>query len=130
MKKEVRRISRAFSHFVRYFQLYWYFGTTIFFTTYIVCNWTRVTDFVFFSKFDGKNLVFIVWILLILLPIVNRFEGFGFKVKSLFADPLNKKANELILQSSKETYTTQDSVEEVEKKLAALPEGVDDSDEV
>lgn len=36
-------------------------------TTYVVKNWTECTAMQFFSSFDGDNILFLVWIVLIIL---------------------------------------------------------------
>lgn len=48
-------------------------------TVYIFFNWKICVSMQFFSKFDGNNILFIVWIILIVLPFYD-IEGKGFKL--------------------------------------------------
>jgi len=43
-------------------------------TTYNIVNWDKVTDFQFFDSFDGNNLLFVVWIVVCILPILGKFK--------------------------------------------------------
>jgi hypothetical protein len=107
-------MKKILSHIGKYFQIYWYILIVASLTAYIIINWTRATSFVFFSKFDGINLLFIVWVVLLILPCIEKFEGFGVKVKSPFAIPLKKKADELVAQNNFS------SIEEIKKTLATV----------
>ena len=71
-----------------------YFLVTVAFTIYIICNWNKATSFTFFSDFNGINLVFVVWIILLLMPIIGSFEGFGFKMASLFFEQKEQKVRQ------------------------------------
>jgi len=57
-----------------------YLLITVACSVYIIKNWNEALSFTFFSDFNGMNLLFIIWILLLLLPIVGNYEGFGFKI--------------------------------------------------
>ena len=76
-------------------------------------NWNLVIDFTPFSDFDGNNLLFAVWLLLIILPTLGKFEGFGVKVQSPFDAPLEKKVDEL-------KATKPHNIEEIELELGKL----------
>lgn len=40
-------------------------------TKYIFCNWEKCISMRFFTQFDGNNILFIVWILLLVLPFYD-----------------------------------------------------------
>ena len=107
-------MKKIFSHIGKHLQIYWYILIVVSLTTYIIINWQRATSFIFFSKFDGINLLFVVWVVLLILPCIGKFEGFGVKVKSPFATPLEKKADELAMKSNTS------NIEDIEKELAAV----------
>lgn len=48
-------------------------------TLYVMSNWGKCISMQFFSRFDGNNILFLVWILLIVLPFYD-IEGKGIKV--------------------------------------------------
>jgi hypothetical protein len=102
----------------KYFQLYWYGFTFTLLTIYVLLNWCCVTEFVFFSKFNGTNLLFIVWLVLLILPSIGRFEGFGVKMRSPF-ESLEKKADELAAQSRRVVST-----DDLENEFVSLVERI------
>ena len=128
MKKICNGIKKVFVHIVKHFQIYWYLLTVLLLTIYVYCHRYAVADFTFFSDFDGMNLLFIVWVALIIVPSLGKFEGFGLKMKSPFADLLEKKTDELVTKSSMRTYINQDSINDLERKLATLNEKEADKD--
>ena len=66
--------------------LIWYLVLLYFSTRFVLNNFPDITEFTFFKEFNGQNLIFVLWLLLLILPLVKRFEGFGMKVD--FADTL------------------------------------------
>lgn len=66
--------------------LIWYLVLLYFATRFVLNNFPDITEFTFFKEFNGQNLIFVLWLLLLILPLVKRFEGFGMKVD--FADTL------------------------------------------
>ena len=78
-------------NYVPLIRLFVYLLITIASTIYVFCNWDRATSFTFFSEFNGVNLIFVVWIVLLLMPIITRFEGFGLNFTSLFHDLVQQK---------------------------------------
>lgn len=56
-----------------------YWGLVGLLTIYIISNWQKCISMQFFSQFDGNNILFLVWILLVILPFYD-IEGKGIKV--------------------------------------------------
>jgi len=75
----------VFFHVIKYFRIYWYALVLLMLTWYNLCHWDAVTNFTFFKKFNGANLLFIVWVILIALLCIGKFKGFGleFEVPSV-----------------------------------------------
>lgn len=58
-------------------------------TTYVICNWEICVSMQFFNDFDGNNILFLVWILLIFLILYN-IEGSWIKFRrTTLHDELN-----------------------------------------
>lgn len=64
-------------NFIEYIQKLWYIIILITFTTYIIRKYPECTKFTFFSEFDGDNLVFILFLILLILPLFDKLELFG-----------------------------------------------------
>ena len=60
---------------------YWYmlvfFATTI----YVLVNFKICIDLSFTEDFNGNNLIFLFWLVLIIFPMFDSFEGFGISIK-------------------------------------------------
>lgn len=76
---------KVLSHLVEWFaywlQRFWYaiifIGTTIF----VVVNFDKCIELTFTKDFSGYNVVLLFWLLLMILPLFERFEGFGINLK-------------------------------------------------
>lgn len=60
---------------------YWY--VLVLFTTsvYVMLNFSSCIDLHFTEEFNGKNLIFLFWLVLIIFPMFDGFEGFGISIK-------------------------------------------------
>lgn len=64
----------------RYFYDLFHVATFLTLTLYVIKNWGLCVSMQFFSRFDGNNILFLVWIILILL-IIYEVEGKGIKLR-------------------------------------------------
>lgn len=71
----------------------WYLILVVISSIYVFLNFSELVSFTFFEEFNGKNLIFIIWLVLLLLPLFDNFEGFGVR----FSKHQNK-----IIQQAKE----------------------------
>lgn len=60
---------------------YWYVLVFVVTTVYVIMNFCDCIDLSFTEDFNGKNLLFLFWLLLIILPMFESFEGFGISIK-------------------------------------------------
>ena len=74
----------------------WYVILLCISTPYIICNYDEIVDFQFFTQFNGKNLIFLVWIVLLIIPLFDSFEGFGISIKRYNQQRENKKLDALV----------------------------------
>ncbi len=101
--------------------LIWYLVLLGFSTWFVIINFAEITDFAFFERFNGMNLIFVLWLLLLILPLVKRFEGFGMKVD--FGDTLLSNSSENAVQglqianSQQELRKKEEELEQEFKKL-------------
>lgn len=89
----------------------WYVILLSISTTYVICNFEEIVDFQFFTQFNGKNLIFVVWIVLLIIPLFDSFEGFGISIKRYNNQKEDKKLNDLVKNA------TLPSQEDLERKL-------------
>lgn len=60
---------------------YWYVLVFVVTTVYVLMNFCDCIDLSFTEDFNGNNLIFLFWLLLIILPMFESFEGFGISIK-------------------------------------------------
>lgn len=74
----------------------WYLILLVLFTIYVGCNFKLLVTQSFTSQFDGNSLILILWLILLLMPIVDSIEGYGFKLNKKQAEQ-EKQAVEIKL---------------------------------
>lgn len=60
---------------------YWYVLVLFVTTVYVISNFKCCINLHFTEEFNGKNLIFIFWLALIIFPMFDGFEGFGVSIK-------------------------------------------------
>ncbi|MGN0227052.1 MAG: hypothetical protein ACI4AI_03185 [Paludibacteraceae bacterium] len=74
----------------------WYVILLCVSTPYVLYNFEEIVSFQFFSQFNGKNLIFVVWIVLLIIPLFDSFEGFGISIKRFYKQTENKQLDALV----------------------------------
>lgn len=90
-------------------RIIWYVILVTPLTVYVIRKWDIMVDFTFFASFNGNNALFIVWIIVLLLPLLTDFEGFGIKFglwqqKQIDKEVPNEALNEVLTKISKQEY--------------------------
>lgn len=73
----------------------WYIILLIGTSIYVFKNFSELTNFTFFNQFNGKNLIFILWLILVLMPLFDNFEGFGIRFNTHKMRKWNESLNQL-----------------------------------
>lgn len=60
---------------------YWYVLVLFVTTIYVISNFNYCIDLHFTEEFNGNNLIFLFWLILIIFPMFDGFEGFGISIK-------------------------------------------------
>ena len=96
-------------------------------TIYVFKNFDTIRDFTFFCDFDGDNLIFVLWLILLVFPLFDSFEGFGISLnrrKQEEADKLNQE----VVQKAKDASSPSE-VMDIEQLKAYLKKMEGKSDE-
>lgn len=91
----------------------WYLILVVSSSIYVFINFSELVSFTFFEEFNGKNLIFILWLVLLLLPLIDNFEGFGVHF-SKHANRITQKSNEI---AEEVMNKTPQNVEGLKKEL-------------
>lgn len=73
----------------------WYIILMSISTPYVIRNFEEIVEFQFFTEFNGKNLIFLVWVVLLIVPLFDSFEGFGISIKRFYQRSEDKQLNAL-----------------------------------
>lgn len=57
----------------------WYILLLALSTIYVSCNFNTLVTQCFVCQFNGNSLIFILWLILLFLPLFSSIEGYGFK---------------------------------------------------
>ena len=60
---------------------YWYVLVFLVTTIYVLSNFKVCIDLSFTEDFNGNNLIFLFWLVLIIFPMFESFGGFGISIK-------------------------------------------------
>lgn len=95
----------------------WYVLLLVLSTVYVGCNFCQLMKQNIITQFDGNSLIFILWIILLFLPLFNSIEGYGFK----FSKELEEQEKQTIqLQLLRDNIVNEDKIaskEDIEKML-------------
>ena len=58
----------------------WYLILLLATTIYVICNYNDMAEVSLLKRIDIKSLIFILWLVLLVLPLFESFEGFGVRV--------------------------------------------------
>lgn len=77
----------------------WYFVILVPSTIYVIVNFDNLKRFTFFSEFNGDNLIFILWLLLLLLPMFDKMEIMGVSIQRS-KDTTEEKVKEVAAEAT------------------------------
>ena len=60
---------------------YWFMLVFFVTTIYVLANFKVCINLSFTEDFNGNNLIFLFWLVLIIFPMFDSFEGFGISIK-------------------------------------------------
>lgn len=83
---------------------YWFIIVFAITTIFVLKNFKACITLSFTKDFNGMNLVFLIWIALILFPMFESFEGFGISIKKRKQD---KKENSLTADFQSQIHNIQ-----------------------
>ena len=72
----------------------WYILLLILSSIYVYNNFEQLAEQCFICLFNGNSLIFILWIILLFIPLFDSIEGYGFKFNKE-QDELDKEIKDL-----------------------------------
>ena len=87
-----QRCENAIEWIGYWLQRLWYAFLFIGSTIYIYFNFDQCSNLTFTSNFNGDNVIFVFWLILLILPLFEKFEGFGVNIKLKRQNDVSSKA--------------------------------------
>lgn len=105
-----------------------YVGVLAVLSWYILNNWEKCVSMQFFSRFDGNNILFLVWITLIILPFYD-IEGKEIRIHRKEIKKMEDTEKKLQMVDSKFQLEQLDIIKEtVKTQPPAMSNGGDKND--
>ena len=76
-----KRIENTIEFLGYWLQRLWYAILFIGSSIYLFIHFDECRDLTFTPKFNGFNVIFVFWLILLILPLFEKFEGFGVNLK-------------------------------------------------
>ncbi len=81
-------MNNMFKRFIRWIKLHiyeiMYILLLALLSAYILINWEMCVTMTFFEQFDGNNILFLIWIVLLILPFYDvEAKGWKFRKKGI-----------------------------------------------
>lgn len=76
--------------FLMWVQALWYPILIIGFAIYLIFHYPDCKEFTFLNDFQGDNLIFILWLVLLILPIFSKLKIFGITIEFWGESELSK----------------------------------------
>lgn len=105
----------------------WYILLLILSTLYVIHNFELLVTRCFICQFNGNSLIFILWIVLLLLPLFNSIEGYGFKFSREREEQEEQTLKIKVLRDEILKENSIPDIEELEERLETITK--DEKDE-
>lgn len=104
-----RKCASVLDHFAFWIQRLWYVLLLTFFSVYVGCHFNDCVEMNFFEHFNGRNIIFIIWLFLLIVPLFGKLEAFGVNVEL-------RKEGECITKTYDKLFAEQEEKEKGGKK--------------
>ena len=88
----------------------WYWLLIVVSTTFVIINWSDCANFTFFDEFNGFNLVFVLWMILLILPLFDKLEIMGVNMKLNIQNKESQKAMQDAINGSITSLAEMESI--------------------
>ncbi len=81
--------------FSKSLQIIWYCILLLASSIYVGFNMSALLNDSILKDFRGEHIIFILWFVLLIFPLFDTFEGFGFKIGKAKKEQMESELNEL-----------------------------------
>lgn len=98
----------------------WYVLLLVLSSVYVGCNFCQLVAQNFITQLDGNSLLFILWLILLVFPLFNSIEGYGFKLSKEREEQERQTMQIQILQDDLAKHFKPISKEELEEMFKSV----------
>ena len=98
----------------------WYITLLALSTIYVICNFNTLVTQYFVCQFNGNSLIFILWLILLFLPLFNSIEGYGFKFSKEREEQEEQTLRIKVLRDEILKENTTPEINELEEQLETI----------
>ena len=104
----------------------WYILLLALSTIYVCCNFNTLATQCFVCQFNGNSLIFILWLILLCLPLFNSIEGYGFKFSKEREEQEEQTLRIKVLRDEILKENTTREINELEEQFETIIKGSKD----
>lgn len=98
----------------------WYVLLLVLSSVYVGCNFCQLVTQSYITQLNGNSLIFILWLILLVLPLFNSIEGYGFKLSKEREEQERQTMQIQILQDNLAKHFKPTSKEELEEMFNSV----------
>lgn len=98
----------------------WYVLLLVLSSVYVGCNFCQFVTQSYITQLNGNSLIFILWLILLVLPLFNSIEGYGFKLSKEREEQERQTMQIQILQDDLSKHFKSISKDELEAKFKSV----------
>ena len=98
----------------------WYILLLALSSIYVCCNFNTLATQCFVCQFNGNSLIFILWLILLFLPLFNSIEGYGFKFSKEREEQEEQTLRIKVLRDGILKENTTREINELEEQLETI----------
>lgn len=104
----------------------WYILLLALSSIYVCCNFNTLVTQCFVCQFNGNSLIFILWLILLFLPLFNSIEGYGFKFSKDREEQEEQTLRIKVLRDEILKENTTPEINELEEQFETIIKGSKD----
>ena len=104
----------------------WYILLLALSSIYVCCNFNTLATQCFVCQFNGNSLIFILWLILLFLPLFNSIEGCGFKFSKEREEQEEQTLRIKVLREEILKENTTREINELEEQFETIIKGSKD----
>ena len=101
----------------------WYILLLALSSIYVCCNFNTLVTQCFGCQFNGNSLIFILWLMLLFLPLFNSIEGYGFKFSKEREEQEEQTLRIKVLRDEILKENTTPEINELEEQFETIIKG-------